>query len=353
MAKRRYLEMLLVGIIAKALEAVASNSQQGTLCKIAALDGSAPPINNCHVDIEFQYSVVWLTRIRLDDPQLPPRPVQDYIFLSEVAKLQFLEDTKVLAPHIYAYALKSTPEYQVGTSFILMEKRAGKPLDWSQTTMEQRTRAMDQLADIFLELEKYPFSRTGFLILSSGLSLQVNVGGFAQVACFKTPRQTLCSFDTLEAAYSAIIDRQIWLLATNEVSSLRLENYLSFLWRLQGLPELIAKSASRTSPFHLKHFDGEKGDHILVDGNHNIATIIDWCDKGWSSIYFNNFQWPVCDFHRGSNRLTKEELRFDLANIVRGSHQWQRYLLSLGADFPRDMSEFEPLVEGLRETFSK
>lgn len=43
---------------------------------------------NCHLDLEF--GVIWIVRLRRCDPLLPPQPVQDYIFLSEVAT-EFLE----------------------------------------------------------------------------------------------------------------------------------------------------------------------------------------------------------------------------------------------------------------------
>ncbi len=65
---------------------------------------------NCHIDIEFEDGTVWLARIRLDDPLLPPKPTRTHIFTSEVATLKFLEKTGVPAPKIYAYCegVKST-----------------------------------------------------------------------------------------------------------------------------------------------------------------------------------------------------------------------------------------------------
>jgi hypothetical protein len=64
-------------------------------------------------------------------------------------------------------------------------------------------------------------------------------------------------------------------LLSKEIKDLPVDNYLSFLWRLKHLPGLTARSESRNGPFYLKQYD-DKGDHILVDEEHNITGIIDW-----------------------------------------------------------------------------
>lgn len=84
---------------------------------------------NCHLDLEFDdgHGIV---RVRLCDPLLPPQPVQDYVFLSEVARLQSLAETVVPAPKVYLYQLES-PENPVGSSFVIMEKMPGTALQWN------------------------------------------------------------------------------------------------------------------------------------------------------------------------------------------------------------------------------
>ena len=174
-AKKRHLEGLLGKINVKALELAASRARKGIPCQIPAfadhidlvaridLVSSQCGGQNCHVNVEFADGVTWIARIRLDDPLLPPPSVQARIFFSEVATLKFLAHTQVPAPHVYAYELES-PENTVGTSYILMEKLTGKPLDWNSANAEQRTRVMEQLADVYLELEKHPILLTGSLI---------------------------------------------------------------------------------------------------------------------------------------------------------------------------------------------
>ena len=319
---------------------------------------------NCHLDVEFVDGVTWLARIRLDDPLLPPPAVQARIFLSEVGTLQFLANTAVPAPQVYAYELESPA---VGTSYVLMEKLPGKPLDWDGANAEGRARVLDQLADLYLELEKHPIPLTGSLTPASGhvgVSQDVKVGGFAQMPCFETPDCTLGPFQTLEEAYSAIIRQQQEMLANHEVSSLPVDNYLAFLWRLQALPELVADSASCAGPFYLKRYD-DKGDHLLVDEEYNITGVIDWefASAEGKELAFSSpcMMWPVGKFYDGSNVLAVDEERFaavfekrgraDMAAIVRGGRRWQRYLFFLGGGIPRDMAEFEPLFQGLRKTF--
>lgn len=376
-AKERYLKALLGKINVKALQVVASTARLGIPCRIPALASHVDQAarvelvssqcggQNCHVDIEFDDEVTWIARIRLDDPLLPPSATQAYIFLSEVATLEFLARTRVPAPHVYSYELES-PGNAVGTSYILMEKLEGKPLDWDSANAEQRVWVMEQLADVYLELEKHPIPLTGSLFQRSrGPALDpVQVGSFAQVPCFETPEQGLGPFETLEAAYTVIIRQQMRMLANHEINSLPVDNYLAFLWRLRALPELIAKSASRVGPFYLKHYD-DKGDHILIDDKYNITGLIDWefASAEAKELAFSApcMMWPVGQFYDGDNSLAEDEVHFatifeqrgrrDLGETVRGGRRWQRYLFFVGGGIPGDMAEFEPLFQGLRRSF--
>lgn len=155
----------------------ASNIRRGVPCRIPALQNDDSSVSredvisrqmggqNCHVHVEFDDGVTWIARIRLEDPLLPPQGVQNHIFLSEVATLEFLAKTSVPAPKVYHYQLQG-PDNIVGTSYVLMEKMPGRPLDWNSASEEQRRRVMDQLADIYLELEKHPLPMTGSIMPS-------------------------------------------------------------------------------------------------------------------------------------------------------------------------------------------
>jgi aminoglycoside phosphotransferase (APT) family kinase protein len=147
---------------------------------------------NCHVDIKFDDGVVWIARFRLDnDPTLPPRATQEKIFASEVATLRFLSNTTVPVPAVF-YA--SFEDKGIGSPVVLMQKLAGKALQWYNASVQQKTKIMEQLANIFIELQRHPFSSSGSLI-SGG----EQVGPFAQVPMFSTPAQSLGPFSTVEA----------------------------------------------------------------------------------------------------------------------------------------------------------
>ena len=191
----------------QALTAAAREAHHGVQCSVPALaHDSQDSIDldaiqnqaggqNCHLDIHFEDGTVWLARIRLNDLLLPPDATQHHIFMSEIATYKYLAKTTVPVPKVYAYAFKSTSN-PVGASYVLMEKLAGGPLQWYDATSAQRTRVLIQLVDIFIELERHPFSLAGSLCLNGDA---IEVGGFAQSQLFSaisklpcTPRYLRC-----------------------------------------------------------------------------------------------------------------------------------------------------------------
>jgi hypothetical protein len=115
---------------------------------------------------------------------------------------------------------------------------------------------MEQLVEVFLELEKHPLRATGSLT-EDGI-----VGPFAQSHTFSTPSLSLGPFDTAEEALTCIIKHEIEMVESGELSTLAIDNYLTHIWRLEQIPEMLANA--RDGSFYIEHFD-EKGDHILVD----------------------------------------------------------------------------------------
>lgn len=314
---------------------------------------------NCNIDIQFEDGVIWLARIRLTDALIPPKPTQAYIFQSEVFTLKYLESTLVPTPKLFHFADESS-ENPVGVPFMLIEKMEGSPLEWDTTTSVQKTKVLEQLADIFLALEEHPFRSTGSISSESGSS---KVCGFAQPQLFDFPDFPLGPFKDLESSLRAMIAQQKNLIATGEVSTLGVDNYLSFCWREDMVQEVV--SLHNGAGFYLKHFD-DKGDHILVDKDFNITGIIDWefASLEPKALAFSSpcMLWPVGDFFAGSNRLSSEEMEFagiferrqrkDMAQIVRNGRKMQRYLFPIGGGLAQEYEEFEAMFHGLQAAWA-
>lgn len=366
-AKQRHLSNLLAKFSFDELVSVASSLRDGMPCSLPGLatDTDRTPRmeviqsqmggQNCHVDIKFQDGVFWIARIRLDDPMLPPKPVQSYILQSEFATLKYLERTSVRTPKIF----HRSPENEHGVAYILMEKMSGSPLNWEIASPKQKSKVMEQLADVYLELEKHPFAATGSLIHENG-----TMAGFAQAQLFKGPTGPLGPFDSLKSSLDAILRHELDLIGNGEVTTLAVDNYLSHCWRLEMMPELLSCVDHSRQNFYLKHMD-DKGDHILVDEDYNITGIIDWefASAEVKEVAFSSpcMAWPVGDFYDGSNELSAEEVEFadifrrrgrvDLSQIVRNGRKFQRFFFFLGG-LPHDRQEFEGLFQGLRHSFA-
>ena len=313
---------------------------------------------NCNVDVHFEDGVVWLARIRLDDPLLPPKLTQAYIFLSEVFTLKQLESINVPAPKVFHFEPESR-ENLVGVPFMLMEKMKGAPLAWYSTTSAQKTKILEQLADIFLALEKHPFNSTGSIFPSNESN---KICGFAQHQLFENPTTPLGPFSSLEASLRAVLALQMRLISNGELSTLAVDNYLSHCWRVDMIPKVL--SLHNSAGFFLKHCD-DKGDHILVDEDFNITGIIDWefASVEPKTLAFSSpcMLWPVLEFYDGSNCLSKEEMEFagmferrgraDMASLIRDGRKMQRYLFFL-AGTSREREEFEAMFQGLRSAWA-
>ncbi|KAI9822820.1 MAG: hypothetical protein M1826_000399 [Phylliscum demangeonii] len=369
-AKERHLSTLMTKLRIDALISIASRLRDGVPCSVPAFaDGTVQLAKiaaqmggqNCHLDIEFADGVIWLARLRLDYPTMPPKPVQDHMLLSEFCTLRFLERASgVPTPKAFHYAVASA-DNPVGVAFILLEKMPGSPLDWNKASQAQRTKIMEQLVDVFLELERYPLPATGSLVDAA----TDTIGGFAQVELCKTPTARLGPFHSPRESWSAIVRHQMELTREGELCSLPVDHYLSYRWRLEVLPAVLSSLSSNDvnggSTFILKHFD-DKGDHILVDQEYNITAIIDWefASAEVKELAFSSpcMMWPVRSFYEGANRLALEEEQFadlfehrgraDLADLVRNGRRFQRFLFFLGGGLSSDRKEFEALFQGLR-----
>ncbi|KAF3058309.1 hypothetical protein GL218_05369 [Daldinia childiae] len=204
----------------------------------------------------------------------PPAVLRDYLIQSEVATLKFLERTNVPAPKVFDFVLENAGN-SVGVGYILMEKLHGKSLRWSIATQEQRIKVMEQLADVFIELTKYPFNHLGSLHCLDDF----HVSAFARelLADFvKSGMQTMGPFSSLEEYHKSEIRLILNLILREEIYLQRAVNaYLIHRLLLDLVPIVFSKSVQDDQRYYLKHVD-DKGDHIMVDEDFNITGIIDW-----------------------------------------------------------------------------
>ncbi|KAF4513208.1 hypothetical protein G6O67_000508 [Ophiocordyceps sinensis] len=203
-----------------------------------------------------------------------------------------------------------------------MDKLDGKPLEWDGATPAQREKIMQQLADVFLDLESHPFDAMGSLVCAAD-GAEVELQGLAHVATFRMGGGgPLGPFS----------------------SSVEGTHFTS------------------RGQFFLKHPD-DKGDHILVNDQFEIVGMIDWewmqTASRAGAFCSPCMMWPVADFYNGSNDLTTDEMRLadifrergrhDLAECVVNGRRVQRLLFGLGPDGSfLDDKTFGSLLLGLR-----
>ncbi|KAF2766353.1 hypothetical protein EJ03DRAFT_345192 [Teratosphaeria nubilosa] len=315
------------------VQALLARADVNALLNIAGLVAQQMGGQNCHLDISFEDGVVWIARLRLEEPTVPPFGTRQRIFASEVNTLRFLAQTSVPVPEVFYYT--SEPRL-IGTPFMLMEKMPGEPLQWSEATAQQRTKNLEQLVDVFLELEKYPLPATGSLSSETG-----RIGQYAQARLFATPSRSIGPFQSLEQALTSISEHEMTMIESGELSTLAADNYLTQLWRLDRAPDLV-KGITDDS-FYLKHFD-DKGDHILSRP---------------SAFSSPCMLWPVGEFYEGKNQLSTEEIQFadmfrqrgreDIAQLILKGRKFQRFSFFLGSAVPAEREESEALFQGLRK----
>ncbi|KAI1759908.1 hypothetical protein GGR53DRAFT_115273 [Hypoxylon sp. FL1150] len=352
------------------LRARASRLRKGIPCTINLSTQNLSVMmggQNCHAEIVFQDNVRWLARFRLAKTSSPPVGARDYILRSEAATMNFLrKHTRIPSPKVHDWACESDPHNPLGDiGYILMEKIEGKPLDWQRATPPQKERVMQQLADIFLEIEKHPFDTVGSITPARDPNA-FEIQGYAHHATFRSDRGALGPFHSSLEATRVLIESHLAMIPSGEIAaSYPIDVYLVHRYRLDILDN-IGTGILSEAKFFLKHPD-DKGDHILINENYDIVGIIDWewCHTVSKEDAFCSpcMMWPVAEFYDGSNELADDELRFasifrergrdDLARYVAEGRKVQRFFFALGAasGCQKDHQTFVDLFMGLKRAF--
>lgn len=253
------------------LEERASELNGGKSCIFVPGAYSLMGCANFHAFIDFADGERWLARMprHIDGLNDTPRSLVEYLVASEFATLKFLENTRVPAPHVYGYGLKSDPLNEVGTDYILMEVMTGETYQSSDMSEADKDKVRGQVADILVELKQHPLLRAGSLIMRDG---EIEVGPVASNRFVSLGQYG--PFETAAEYMTSIVDQHLDLIADGQLyveypeeAFMVYKAAKSWAASLQPDPEL--------SQFYLKHVD-DKGDHLMVDAERNVTGVIDW-----------------------------------------------------------------------------
>ncbi|KAI5859849.1 hypothetical protein GGS23DRAFT_264210 [Durotheca rogersii] len=360
------LTRLIEKINTPALATRASHLRQGIPCSVPPLRydraarSSVMGGMNYHIEIRFSDGVQWIARVRRFNATSPPAGLRDYIIQSEVATLKFLERTSIPAPRVFDFMLDHA-DNPVGVGYILMEKLPGKSLRWSIATQEQRRKVMEQLANVSIELGKYPFDLLGSLDHPG----DSHVGAFARESLtdfIQSEMRPLGPFTSPEEYHKSSLQLLLDLILRQEMYSQQaVDAYLIHRFLLDLVPSVLSSSAQDDHKYYLKHAD-DKGDHILVDEDFNVTGIIDW-EWAYTAPPTHAFNspiglLPVAQFYSGANNLGDDEITFarmleekgrqDLADFVWNGRLQHRFAFCCGYDLA-DWDGFLGLFQGLRD----
>ncbi|KAL2010829.1 hypothetical protein VTN00DRAFT_3547 [Thermoascus crustaceus] len=306
-AEQEELAKLFEKINTSALAARASSLQNGIPCSIPSF----------HYDRETQFSVMGGMNYHVNFD------LQMELAGCEVATLDFLEQTHVTAPKVFDFALEGDSD-PVGVGYILMEKMPGISLNQCRYSEDQMKKVISQLADIYIELHRFPFDHLGSLD-QPGRS---HIGPFA--------REILT--DLADSKMQAI--GPCSSLEEYHVASIRL--ILDLILREELYTQQAAQTQDHHQTFYLKHAD-DKGDHILVDKDFNITGIIDW---EWAHTISEAvaFKSPMLFLP-----VLEEKGYPHMAEYVRKGRVQHQFAFSCGYDIA-DWDGFLGLFRGLRDT---
>jgi aminoglycoside phosphotransferase (APT) family kinase protein len=166
---------LLSNINVNALQERLMSPRKGIPCHIPRLNHKSITSMmggmNYHIPLNFDDGVTWICRIRRTNVSSPPLDLQNRIMLSEAATLIYLSRTKIPVPKVH-YVAVMTPTNPVGVGYTIMDRLKGAPLPhWDDVPEDKQRHILKQFVDVFVELEKNPFSAIGSLQSPNDLSI--------------------------------------------------------------------------------------------------------------------------------------------------------------------------------------
>lgn len=232
---------------------------------------------NYHARIRFHDGSVWLIRVPRMNASIPQSLI-DYLIRSEYATLKFLETTKVPAPRAFGHGIAGDKNKKVGVSYILMEEMGGKPWNMqgprgkSSADDKDKERVWSGVANILIELQRYPFPKAGSFLPGPSPSEPI-------VSAVASDRFLVLSpsgpFGKAGNYYTSYVEQNMALIADGQLfTSYPVNAYLVFAF-LKSQIQDVASPDPVSGEFYIKHVD-DKGDHLMVDDELNVVGIIDW-----------------------------------------------------------------------------
>ncbi|KAI0309535.1 hypothetical protein OF83DRAFT_1071909 [Amylostereum chailletii] len=287
------LARLAARIDVAALQQRASDLRNGISCTIPALQKENLFVGtiNWHIPITFTDGVVWLCRIPLTTARAPPQAAQDQSLLSEFGTYRFLASIGVPVPAVVEVFISTPSNPGVGASYLLMEKVAGKWLDWDRASDEAKSYVLEQLAEVYAKIKSHPLPSIGSLYCSDDYTT-IYVGPIAD-ATFNDIREdgTLSSFgpftSVLDYAKNVLQQRLDRIVARECWHEYAVDGYLFHRFLLDNVNSLPIVKEGKDGEFYFFHGES-KGDHIMVDEDYKIVGIIDceWSQTSTAPIAF-------------------------------------------------------------------
>ncbi|KAL4887365.1 hypothetical protein BJY04DRAFT_1618 [Aspergillus karnatakaensis] len=266
---------------------------------------------NYHIEIQFSDGIGWLARFRQPNVSLPADLVT-YQMRSEIATLQFMSKTNIPVPKVLDYYLGQG--HPIGAPYILVEKLWGQPLqNWHLLPSPQKRKVMHQLADIHINLQKFPFDRVGSLDspntdhvkpLVRACLTEFQQSRMGRLGPYSSTR------DYLLAKLQITLDE---IRRARRYDRQAIDTYLvsRFLHRiaLNRMEEVFGRNHG-DGQFYLRYHSQQ----MLVDDEYQITGLMgwDWTQTDTASAAFNSPRMllPATEFYAGTTELGADELEF-------------------------------------------
>ncbi|KAI5804474.1 hypothetical protein EDC01DRAFT_643569 [Geopyxis carbonaria] len=353
-----------------ALRAVVSKLSDGRECVIkhppAIGKASMMGTGNYHARVRIVNGPTWILRIPRSGEV--PFLLLDYLIGSEYATLKYLsEKTRVPVPRVFGYGLFSATkeENPVGCGYILMEEVPGRPWGGQGSKKskdkvagsEDRRHVWKGVADILIELRRYPFPAAGSLLYTNG---KFDVSATASDHFLTLGPHG--PYHSEIAYYEGYIEQYLELIASRQrFPAFSVNAYLVFMFLKSQIPSLCSKFLAKQ--FFLKHVD-DTGGHLMVDDDLNITGVIDW--QRSRVVPFNEAFGPSLvtadmeDMYDGVSGLTVEDEELaeilrekgaeELADVMARDEKLRRFFFVSDIDCTK-WEDMYPLVKGIWAVF--